>query len=228
MDRFFDRGQADLPGREMHGLEPRTSEPRGRHAPPDPRPDDAPVAGWSVTIQRLGILCMILLCLFFAGIFASMATAASPPGAPAAVWAIGLPNGYVIMEYQAQAVHVTVEDAARGIVEVRGGSRLVINTHASSRYAVNFVNRSTAFRPTGIDGMGDIADLGPKGGSVTQQAAAGRHTIALDYRFALAPGTPPGTYPWPLVLTVRGVVAGHGGQVVPDSSDVVLSGQAEP
>ena len=54
------------------------------------------------------------------------------------------------------------------------------------------------------------------------------HVVAFDYRFALAPGTPPGTYPWPLSLTVRSVVAGNAAQVAPDSRDMMLSGQAEP
>jgi hypothetical protein len=132
------------------------------------------------------------------------------------------------MEHQAQVVHVTAEDAARGMVEVREGSRLVVTIHAPSRYAVDFLTRSTVFRPIGIGGMGDVAELSPGGGSLVQQQAAGRHVIALDYRFALAPGTPPGTYPWPLALRVRSVVAGDAGQVAQDHRDVMLSGQAEP
>jgi hypothetical protein len=94
-----------------------------------------------------------------------MAAADGSPRGQFTVWAIGLPNGYIIMEHQAQVVRVTAEDAARGMVEVRGGSLLVVVTHAPSRYALDFLNRSTVFRPTRIDGMGDVAELNLRGGS---------------------------------------------------------------
>jgi hypothetical protein len=176
--------------------------------------DDAPEAGsmigsaryftgavWKggTMISRVRVVRAGLASLFFAGI----AAAADTPRGPFTVWAIGLPNGYIVMEYQARVVHVTAEDAARGVVEVRGGSRLIVTTHAPSRYAVDFFNHSTVFRPIAISGMGNVIGLTPKGGSVTQQQPAGRHIVAVDYRFVLAPGTPPGTYPWPLGLVVR-------------------------
>jgi hypothetical protein len=133
---------------------------------------------------------------------APFAAADGTPGGPFTVWAIGLPNGYIVMEHQVQVVHVTAEDAARGVVEVRGGSRLVVTTHASSRYALDFSNQGTVFRPIGIKGAGTVK-LGPKGASAVQQQPAARHVVALDNKFALAPGTRPGTYPWPLAMTVR-------------------------
>src|SRR5204863_3604102 len=40
------------------------------------------------------------------------------------VWAIGLPNGYVVMEHQAPVLEVSADDVANGMIEVRGGSRL--------------------------------------------------------------------------------------------------------
>jgi hypothetical protein len=164
-----------------------------------------------------------LASLFFAGI----AAAADTPREPFTVWAIGLSNGYIVMEHQARVVHVTAEDAARGVVEVRGGSRLIVTTHAPSRYALDFSNQSTVFRPIGIKGAGKVG-LSPKGASAGQQQPAGRRVLALDYEFALAPGTRPGVYPWPLALTVRSVTRGGTGETAGSDGDVVLTGQAEP
>ena len=53
--------------------------------------------------------------------------------APLAAWAIGLPDGYIIMEHQENVIHVTAADVARGVVEVRGGSRFVGTAHSSAR-----------------------------------------------------------------------------------------------
>lgn len=178
---------------------------------------------WIRSTRHSG-LSAILPGLFFAG----MVAAADPSAVPEAVWAIGLPNGYVIMEHQTRGVHVTAEDAARGMVEVRGGSRLIVTIDAPGGYAVDFLNRSAVFRAIGIDGMGRSAALAARGGSLTQQQAAGRHVVDLDYRFALAPGTPSGTYPWPLTLTVRAVGAGNAGQAARERRDPMLSGQAAP
>ena len=171
---------------------------------------------------RHGLRCAWLAALFFASSAASDGTARGL----FTVWAIGLPNGYIVMEHQAQVVHVSAEDVARGVVEVRGGSRLIVNTHAPSRYALDFSNQSTVFRPIGISGVGAVA-LDPKGASVAQQQPAGRRVVALDYKFELAPGTRPGAYPWPLVLTVRSVSQEGVPELAGERHDVLLSGQTE-
>ena len=164
--------------------------------------------------------CAWLAALFFAGFAAADGAARGP----FTVWAIGLPNGYVVMEHQVQVVHVTAEDATRGVVEVRGGSRLIVTTHAPSRYALDFTNQSTVFRSIGINGVAE-AGLRPKGASVAQQQPAGRRVVALDYKFALAPGTRPGVYPWPLALTVRSISQEGVPELGGDHHDVLLSGQ---
>jgi len=122
-----------------------------------------------------------------------------------AVWAIGLPDGYIIMEHQETVVHVTAADVARGVVEVRGGSRYTVTTHAPGRYSLNLFHRGGLFQSVYIAGLNRAAVLGPAGALVAHQdVEAGRCVISLDYRFMLAPGTAPGTYAWPLELAARG------------------------
>jgi hypothetical protein len=122
-----------------------------------------------------------------------------------AVWAIGLPDGYIVMEHQEAVIHVTAADVARGVVEVRGGSRFMVTAHSPARYSVKVFNRGTWFRAVHIEGLDRAVALGPAGALVAHQdVAAGRRVISLDYRFTLAPGTAPATYAWPLELVARG------------------------
>ena len=128
----------------------------------------------------------------------------SAPGS-FAVWAIGLPDGYIIMEHQENVIHVTAADVARGVVEVRGGSRFVVTAHSASRYSLNLFHRGALFQSVHIAGLNRAAVLGPAGTLVAHQdVEAGRRVISLDYRFMLSPGTVPGTYAWPLELAARG------------------------
>jgi len=146
-----------------------------------------------------------------------------------AAWAIGLPDGYVMMEYQAPVVQVTADDVARGVVEVRGGSRLVIITRTPVGYTVNFYTHGRLFQSVQIDGIGNAVTLGTTGGTVVQQqAATGRRAVSLNYRFTLAPGTTPGTYAWPLELAVRGAGTRALQHLAVDRRNVMPGEHAEP
>jgi len=132
---------------------------------------------------------------------------------PLRVWAIGLPNGYVIMEHQARVLHVSAEDVARGVAEVRGGSRFVFTLHAPGGYTVNFRARGALIQRTWIGGIGRTVEIDSSGETVVQRkAAAGRHIVAIAYRFLLAPDAVPGTYPWPFDVAVRRPLSGDGEQ----------------
>ena len=164
-------------------------------------------------------------CTLAAGIAAAGDTSRSQ----FAVWAIGLPDGYVMMEHQAPTIQITADDVAKGVVQVQGGSRFVITTRMPTGYTVDFFTRGALFQAVGIDGIGRAVELGPTGGTVVQQeAAAGRRVVAIDYRFVLAPGTTPETYAWPLALAVRGIVTSDLQRLGRHSRQVILSGRVEP
>jgi hypothetical protein len=157
-------------------------------------------AGYPTAAWRHGILVASLSAL----LFSCVAAADEPPSTPLAVWAIGLPNGYVIMKHQAPAVHVTADDVARGVVDVKSGTRIVITTVEPSGIAVDFHSPGKLFRSIQIDGIGGSAHFGPAGGTIVEsQAAVGRRVIAINYRFTLAPDTASGTYVWPISIAVR-------------------------
>jgi hypothetical protein len=145
------------------------------------------------------------------------AAAAADDGTPAgrlAVWAIGLPHGgYVVMEHQTPAIHVTAADVAKGVVEVSGGSRFAITTRAPAGYTVNFATRGALCRTVTVDGIGRTTNLGPGGGmAVQREAAAGKRVVAVNYRCFLAPDAAPGSYPWPLEMVIREIAPGDSSQ----------------
>jgi len=159
-----------------------------------------------ITLSRPGMLLLALFALFalFTMFHSGFAAADSTPHGQFAVWAIGLPNGYVIMEHQAQAVRVTADDVMRGMVDVQSGTRIVITTTEPSGIAVDFRSPGKLFRAVQIDGIGSGMQFGPAGGTIIEsQATAGRRVVTVNYRFILAPDTNPGTYAWPLTLAVR-------------------------
>jgi hypothetical protein len=146
--------------------------------------------------------------LFTAALACAVSAGSAVAGGPLQVWAIGLPNGYVVMEHQARVLDVSAEDAANGVVEVRGGSRLVITLKCPAGYAVDLRAHSGVVQAASIEAIGRTVELESNGGVLVQPAAAaGRHVVTIDYRFVLAPDTVPGTYAWPLDLWVRALLS---------------------
>lgn len=130
--------------------------------------------------------------------------AEGPRRASFAVWAVGLPNGYVVMEHQAKAIEISEKDVRRGAVTVPAGTRLVVVTRSSGSYAVDFSSAESPFHCVRVEGIGHAVALGAAGGTVVERdAPAGRHAVTVDYHFALAPDAKPGSYAWPLQMAVR-------------------------
>ena len=156
------------------------------------------------------------------------AGAAAAHEAPRAAWVIGLPNGYAMMEQHATVIEVSTEDVARAVVEIPGGSRLVIKTAAPSRYALDFSARGALFKSVEIEATGTVVALGPRGGTMEQEQAAGPRVVALNYRLILAPGTTAGTYAFPVALTVRNMVTMDLQNVAGNRGRMIVSGLTEP
>jgi len=135
---------------------------------------------------------------------ASVAHAEDATRASLAVWAIGLPNGYVVMEHQAPSIRITADDAARGEVTVRAGSRIAIVARNPESYSFDFHVKGALARKVRVDGLGQAVELGATDAtSIQLEAAAGRRAVEVDYRFVLAPDAKPGTYPWPVEIAIR-------------------------
>ena len=101
---------------------------------------------------------------------------------------------------QAATVAVTAQDIERGFLRVRAGSRLEIEYAGGC--LIEFRAVGSLFRSVIVTAPGVTAAFGPDGGTFYHGPAAGAAPLVLDYRFELAGGLTPGTYPWPLTLTV--------------------------
>jgi hypothetical protein len=151
-----------------------------------------------------------VLLVTLAQLLSGVAAAAGSPEDEFAVWAIGLPNGFVAMEHESRTIEVSAEDVARGMLEISAGTRLLIVGTKLMRVAVRFRSSGHPFRAVKIGGTGDGAEFTQTGEAhLAAQGHPERGIATLNYRFTLAPDTVPGTYAWPLQMNVHRIVALH-------------------
>jgi hypothetical protein len=111
-----------------------------------------------------------------------------------------------LSEIQAQLPQLVVSaaDIARGYVEVTAASRLRISANSREGYAVDFYPRLPIFNAVHVSSASADARIGPDGGTMIVRGRHGRNMpLDLSYRFELREQIAPGTYPWPLALSVR-------------------------
>ena len=113
-------------------------------------------------------------------------------------------------DYQAAQLTVTAADIARGFVEIQSASRFFISTDQGSGYSVEFRPVGNLFDSAQVVGLGRTVQLSADGGTVfLRDTLSPNIPHELSYRFNLSPGTLPGTYPWPLQLSVSALPAPH-------------------
>jgi len=107
-------------------------------------------------------------------------------------------------EFQATQLNVSEADVARGYVDITGASRFSISTNSHSGYIINFNPVSNIFESVQITGLGSLVQLSADGGSVVQRTPMIKNkSHELSFRFNLNQDVKPGSYPWPLLLSVR-------------------------
>jgi hypothetical protein len=103
-------------------------------------------------------------------------------------------------------VKVTETDIARGYVEVPAPMQVAVRSNTARGYLLAFETQSGFLRQAHVRGLSQPIQLGASGGVVQQQATAPgtrEARMTLDFRFDLAEGTRPGTYPWPVHLSAE-------------------------
>jgi len=108
--------------------------------------------------------------------------------------------------HQAGTLVVSPEDVARGYVDAPAASRIEVRNN--NRGGCLLVFEGTAgpdvpFVKVSVRGLGREVEIGPGGGFVPHSYAPAPVTAELSYRFSLARDARPGTYPWPLQVSVR-------------------------
>ena len=97
---------------------------------------------------------------------------------------------------------VTEADVQRGYVEVSGASLFEIWNNNPAGCVLTFESSDFPFREAAVTVMGREIIIYPRGGMIVIPAR-GRQQIALDYRFILTSEAQPGTYAWPLSVSVN-------------------------
>jgi hypothetical protein len=109
------------------------------------------------------------------------------------------------LEYQQMQLTVTPADVARGYVEVSTASRFTVTTNNRAGYTLNFQPQADIFRSVAINGPGVSMEIGTGGGTMIQSGAENgiaQTLFELGYRFYLVEGVQPGSYSWPLSVSV--------------------------
>jgi hypothetical protein len=108
------------------------------------------------------------------------------------------------VDHQVAALTITAGDIERGYVEVPAASNFSVITNTQEGYVIDFRPRSDVFRSVLVTGLQSPIEIGAQGGIAAQNVPHGRTTFhQLGYRFLLRPDLQPGSYPWPLEISVR-------------------------
>src|SRR6202165_4788569 len=120
-----------------------------------------------------------------------------------AVSAFVTANAVVQVEYQAQQLVVTETDVARGYCDAPAASRLRVSSNSRAGYLISIFSRLPIFKSVRVDMPDASAQISHDGGAIAQRGHGKEMLTQMTYRFMLADGVGPGTYPWPLQLDVR-------------------------
>lgn len=106
---------------------------------------------------------------------------------------------------QPSALVVTPQDVARGYVDVSTPAQVAIKSNSPRGYMLEFASEGDFMRQILVKGLSSELQLAPAGGAVMQPPSATgvtRTTLQLGFRFMLAEDARPGTYAWPVHLSV--------------------------
>jgi hypothetical protein len=108
--------------------------------------------------------------------------------------------------HQERTLVVTPEDVARGYVDAPAASRIEVRNNNRGGCLLVFERISApdpSFGNVSVRGLGRDVEIGSGGGFVPHPYAPAPVMAELGYRFSLGRDARPGTYPWPLQVSVR-------------------------
>jgi len=97
---------------------------------------------------------------------------------------------------------VTEANVQQGYVEISGASLYEIWNNDPAGCILTFAPSNFPFREAAVTVMGREINIYPMGGMIVIPIL-GRQQIALNYRFFLTTDAEPGTYAWPLSVSVN-------------------------
>ena len=114
-----------------------------------------------------------------------------------------MPYSQLRVLYQLPEITITTTDIKRGYVDINAASRLQVKNNNPNGYLLTFQGIAQPFKEIRVKGMGNELSLSSTGGFVLRPYTRGSDTVELSYRFVLSENAQPGTYAWPINVSVQ-------------------------
>jgi len=150
-------------------------------------------------LQRMLVTAAIAAALTLAPVTYAEPADATPSKAVVTVTATVVARTNLNVLHQAPEIVITEADVERGYVDVRSATKIEIKSN--SGYSLIFENNGFPFKEVEVSGLGRTITIGQNGGMVFHPEK-GSAIIELNYRFLLYKDIHPGTYNWPLSISV--------------------------
>jgi hypothetical protein len=93
---------------------------------------------------------------------------------------------------------------ARGYVDVSAAMRFSVAATGPAGYVMRFQPLDSLFDSVEVSGIGAPVRVGAAGGSIVRPGMLAPNQVQeLSFRFGIRADAAPGTYPWPLQMSVN-------------------------
>lgn len=109
--------------------------------------------------------------------------------------------------HQTSELVITQADIIRGYIDIPAGANIEIQNNNLGGYMIFFKGIGTPFKEVLVKGLGGEVKINSNGGWIAQPYN-GRDPlmVELSYRFILSENAKPGTYAWPLTISVSPIL----------------------
>jgi hypothetical protein len=109
------------------------------------------------------------------------------------------------VKHQTRQIVITDVDIAHGFLEVPAASRIEVKNSSLFGYIISFEALDGPFSTIVVKGLGREMQLASGNSWLLRPYIRGTEMLELTYRFILRDDARPGTYPWPLQMSVAAV-----------------------
>lgn len=157
----------------------------------------------ALNLQRKLVTAALIAALSLASVKDVDAARPTPSGSAAiTVTATVEARSIIKVVRQPSEVVVTNNDTLRGYVDVPEPSRIEIRSNSRSGYLLSFEGLGEPFKEVHISGLGRDVQITSGNGWIARPYSRGTVTAEISYRFILSEGAQPGSYAWPLTISV--------------------------
>jgi hypothetical protein len=102
---------------------------------------------------------------------------------------------------QPRTIEVTAQDVARGYVDVPAPMELALESNSPNGYSLMFQRDGGEFAGAQVSGLGQSVQVAGHA-AIGWRPNARRETMQFEVRLQLAPQQAPGSYRWPLQISI--------------------------